>query len=59
MLEIPLCHYRYDWFDFADRTLDGKDSLAAMVKKVVADLPAILLQLHDNEDTFYQYSEGL
>ena len=59
MLEIPLCHYRHDWFDFADRILDGKDSLAAMVKKVVADLPAILQQLHDNEDAFYQYSKWL
>jgi len=59
LLKTLLCHYRYDWFDFADRTLDGKDSLAAMVKEVVADLPAILQQLHDNEDAFYQYSKWL
>ena len=26
-------------------------------KKVIAYVPAILQQLHDNEDTFYQYSE--
>ena len=30
-----------------------------MVKEVVADLPAILQQLHDNEDAFYQYSKWL
>jgi len=33
--------------------------LAAMVKKVVADLPVILQQLHDKEDAFYQYSKYL
>ena len=59
MIETSLRRYAYDWFDFADRTLDGKDSLAAMVKEVVADLPAILQQLHDNEDAFYQYSKWL
>ena len=59
LLETSVRRYRYAWFDFADRTLDGKDCLAAMVKEVVADLPAILQQLHDNEDAFYQYSKWL
>ena len=59
LIETSLRRYAYDWFDFADRKLDGKASLEAMVKKIVADLPVILQQLHDKEDAFYQYSKYL
>ena len=59
LLETSVRRYRYAWFDFADRTLDGKSSLEAMVKKVIADLPAIVQQLHDKQDAFYQYSKCL
>ena len=59
LIETSLRRYAYDWFDFADRTLDGKASLTAMVKKIVADLPVILQQLHNHEDAFYQYSKWL